>query len=173
MCYMRIAERNSAAKIGRDTMNALAPDAFSDRLPSEIEIANADHLRFIIASAYSEDAELRLNLAREDGTVQPVTLMPAIAKTFIEVLRLISAGQGFRMIPVSAELTTQEAADLLNVSRPYLIKLLEQKDIPHTKVGRHRRIKAQDLFNYKSKRDADRDKALSDMAALDAELGLI
>ena len=60
------------------------------------------------------------------------------------------------MIPVEAELTTQEAADMLNVSRPFLIKLLEKGDIPFTMVGRHRRVRAEDLFAYMTERDQAR-----------------
>jgi excisionase family DNA binding protein len=74
------------------------------------------------------------------------------------------------MIPVDAELTTQEAADCLNVSRPYLIKLLETGKIPHIKTGRHRKVRASELFAYKHKRDETRSAALNDLAVLDADL---
>lgn len=155
-------------------MNALAMDAFSKRLPSQVEIANADHLRRIMASIVDENEETTLEVVRERGQPrEPITLTPAIAQTFLEVLRLISNGSGFMMIPVTAELTTQQAADLLNVSRPYLIKLLEQDEIPFYRVGRHRRVRAEDLFAYKDRRDNERAEALSDMAAADAEAGMI
>lgn len=154
-------------------MNALAMDAFSRRLPSQMEIENADHLRQIMASII-EDDPITIKVVHEQGKApEPITLTPAIAQTFLEVLRLISSGSGFMMIPVTAELTTQQAADLLNVSRPFLVKLLEDDMIKFHKVGRHRRIKAEDLFAYKERRDADRSSALSEMAALDAEAGLI
>lgn len=154
-------------------MNTPAMDAFSRRLPSRLEIDNADQLRQIIASVI-EDENYTLNVIQEKGkAAEPITLTPAIAQTFLEVLRLISSGSGFRMIPVNAELTTQDAADLLNVSRPFLIKLLEEGMIPFHKVGRHRRVKAEDIFTYKDKRDQERAEALAAMAALDAEAGLI
>jgi excisionase family DNA binding protein len=77
------------------------------------------------------------------------------------------------MIPVEAELTTQEAADMLNVSRPFLIKLLEKGDILFTTVGRHRRVRADDIFTYMAERDKARSDALSELAGLDAEGDLI
>jgi len=155
-------------------MNALALDAFSKRLPSLLEKENADHLRTILAGTISEDADTTLNLVLEKGKPpEPITLTPAIAQTFLEVLRLIASGNGFMMIPVSAELTTQQAADLLNVSRPFLVKLLEEDLIDFHRVGRHRRIKAEDLFAYKARRDEERATALAEMAELDAKAGLI
>ena len=69
-----------------------------------------------------------------------------------------------------SELTTQEAADLLNVSRPYLVKLLESKQIPFHQVGHHRRIRFEDLMNYKNQIDRDRIQALEELAAQAQEL---
>ena len=149
-------------------MNALAIADFSERLPTEIEIANAERLREIVASTFDEKDGARIDVSFE-GKVQPVTLTPALAKTFLEVLRLVSSGRGFRVIPVEAELTTQAAADILNVSRPYLIKLLDEQRIPFQTVGRHRRIKANDLFRFKAQRDGIRRKSLSEMLAANAK----
>ncbi len=154
-------------------MNTAAHESFADRLPSALEMRSADGLRTVMAGIVRDDEPTRLNLAIEKGTSAEVVLAPAIAQTFLEVLRLISSGKGFRLIPVHAELTTQQAADLLNVSRPYLVKLLEDGAIPYAKTGRHRRIKAEDLFRYKEERDARRSRALADMARFDADEGLI
>jgi excisionase family DNA binding protein len=154
-------------------MNALALDAFSERMPTDIEIGNADQLRKIMAGIIKEDEDITINVVQERGRVEAVTLTPAIAQTFLEVLRLVSSGRSFRLIAVNAELTTQQAADLLNVSRPFLIKLLEEGAVKFTKVGRHRRVRAEDLFAFKAARDQGRATALSEMAAADAEAGLI
>lgn len=154
-------------------MSALKHEAFADRLPNELEITNAKQLRTIIAAQMTEGRQTKLDLALKEGGTEPLILAPALAESLLEVLRLVSTGRGFRMIPVEASLTTQEAADCLNVSRPYLIKLLESDQIPFTKTGRHRKILATDLFGYKDKRDAIRSNALSELAELDAENGLI
>ena len=87
----------------------------------------------------------------------------------MELLRHIARGDAVTLVPVHEMLTTQQAADILNVSRPFLISLLERGDIQYTTTGRHRRIRAEDLFAYKRKRDGKRSGALSDLAELDAE----
>ncbi|WP_306110871.1 MULTISPECIES: helix-turn-helix domain-containing protein [unclassified Roseovarius] len=149
-------------------------NAFDERLPSDIDIKSADHLREIIASALESGTDgAKIKFARQDGQLAEVVLTPSIAETFIKVLRLISNRQGFHVIPYKAELTTQEAADFLNVSRPFLIKLLESNEIEYTRVGRHRRVKAEDLFAFKHKRDQGRADALEKLAQEDARLGQI
>lgn len=155
-------------------MNAtLHASAFDERLPTELESTNAEALRQIVASQIKEDGETVINIADEKGKTQPITLSPALAQSFLEVLRLVSSGRGFQLIPLDSQLTTQEAADLLNVSRPYLIKLLERNDIAFERVGRHRRIKASDLIKYKENRDENRANALADLAKFDGEHGLL
>ncbi|WP_336081733.1 helix-turn-helix domain-containing protein [Thalassospira sp. CH_XMU1448-2] len=151
-------------------MSAIRKDDFGGRLPTQIESDTADQLRQIIASQAKEGEDTQLTVVRGEGGAETITLSPALTESLMNLLRLVSGRQGFQMIPLSADLTTQQAADLLNVSRPYLIKLLEAGDIPYATVGRHRRIKAEDLFAYKARRDAERDEALSELAKMDAEL---
>ncbi|KXJ57983.1 MAG: excisionase [Thalassospira sp. Nap_22] len=151
-------------------MSAIRKDDFGGRLPTQIESATADQLRQIIASQTKEGEDTKLTVMPGDGEPKTITLSPALTESLMALLRLVSSRQGFQMIPLSAELTTQQAADLLNVSRPYLIKLLEADEIPYATVGRHRRIKAEDLFAYKEVRDARRAAALSEMAERDADL---
>lgn len=90
----------------------------------------------------------------------------------LDVLTEIGQGNAVSIIPIHAELTSQEAADLLNVSRPFLVKLLEKGDIPFHKTGTHRRVRYQDVIEYKQRIDAERRKALEDLAAQAQELGM-
>jgi excisionase family DNA binding protein len=76
------------------------------------------------------------------------------------------------LIPVHAELTTQEAADMLNISRPSLIQLLDEGKIDYRRVGTHRRVRFEALMKFKRQADADRKSALADLVAYDQELGI-
>ena len=149
------------------TIPAFAEE-FGGGLPSADDRAAANQLRQLIAAQAAGGARLRVL----DNGPEPVeiTLAPALSKLLMELLRHFSSGDAVTLVPVSRMLTTQQAADILNVSRPYLIGLLEQGVIEHELVGRHRRIKAERLFAYKRERDAERSDALGKLAELDADL---
>ena len=141
-----------------------------DRLPSADERASANQLRKILASHLSEGGNQILTALDSKGQKAEIVLTPAISQLLIEMLRHIGKGDAVTLVPVSQMLTTQQAADILNVSRPHLVSLIEKGLIAHTMVGRHRRIQAEDLFRYKAERDHSRDVALSDLANVDADL---
>jgi len=96
----------------------------------------------------------------------------SILALFKNVVETLNNGNALTIIPMHKELTTQQAADILNVSRPYFIKLLETGEIPFKKAGKHRRISMIDLLEYKSKRDGTRKENLDDLAKLSQDLGL-
>lgn len=154
-------------------MTALAKGTLSDRPPDQVEIKGAEQLGRIIASQMREGEPAILSFALKGEDVQTVSLAPVLAESLLEMLRLVSSGRGVRITPVEQELTTQQAADILNVSRPFLVMLLENGEIPHNKVGRHRRVRAEDLFAYKKQRDEIRAAALDDLARIDQEQGLL
>jgi excisionase family DNA binding protein len=154
-------------------MRMLTWDAFSQRLPDQFEIQNAEQMRQILAAQLKPDDSIDLQLALDSKPPAQLTLAPALAASLMELLRLIASGKGFRMIPLDAELTTQQAADLLNVSRPHLVKLLEENHIAFIKTGRHRRVRATDLFEFKKKRDSKRAAALARLAQMDMESDLL
>jgi excisionase family DNA binding protein len=138
------------------------------RLPSADERAAANQLRTILAAHAAGDTALRM--LDDERKPAEVVLTPALAALLMELLRHVGRGDAVTLVPVRQMLTTQQAADILNVSRPFLVSLLERDEIDFTMVGRHRRIKAEDLFAYKRARDAKRGEALSELAAADAEL---
>ena len=100
------------------------------------------------------------------------TIPPSLYAVLVEALRLLTEGNGVSVLPVAAELTTQQAADLLNVSRPFVVKLLEDGGIPFHKVGSHRRISLQDLLAYKARRDGHARDTLQQLITESQELNL-
>ncbi|MDR0358563.1 MAG: helix-turn-helix domain-containing protein [bacterium] len=115
-----------------------------------------------------EDEPVHLTL--EEGQ-ETVTVPRVVLALLVRVLANLAAGQGVTLVPAHAELTTQQAADLLNVSRPYLIKLLDEHKIAYRTVGTHRRITASSLMDYKARDDAERRKAADELAAMTREMG--
>jgi excisionase family DNA binding protein len=103
---------------------------------------------------------------------EEIELPQSVFRVLRQLVYHLAHGRAVTVVPVNKELTTQEAADMLNVSRPYLIKLLEQGEIPFTKTGTHRRIRFSDLIEYKQRRDAERGRGLAELTQLSQELGL-
>lgn len=143
-------------------------ETLGGRLPSETERAAANQLRQLIAAQSAGDAKLRV--LDDEKKPAEVTLTPGLSNLLMELLRHVGRGDAVTLVPVSQMLTTQQAADILNVSRPFLVSLLDKGEIEHTMVGRHRRIKAENLFAYKRARDDRRSEALDELAQQDAEL---
>jgi len=102
---------------------------------------------------------------------EEILLPDSIYQALRQVIHMMAAGQVISLVPYEHYLSSQEAADLLNVSRPYLYTLLEQGEIPYIKVGTHRRIQFEDLIQYKQQRDGQRRQALSELATFSQELG--
>lgn len=112
---------------------------------------------------------LRVATGSQDEAVE----VPETAfRMFLEILNQMARGNAVTLVPTHHELTTQEAADLLHVSRPYLVKLLEAGKIPHHKVGTRRRLKFQDLMSYMEKVRGESKHALDALAAQAQELGM-
>ncbi|WP_442948078.1 helix-turn-helix domain-containing protein [Nostoc sp.] len=100
-----------------------------------------------------------------------INIPEPIYQVLLQVVQAMASGKAISIIPQQQELTTQQAAEFLSVSRPYLIKLLEQGEIPHIKVGSHRRVRFDDLMNYKQQRDVKRDQLLTELTQISQEAG--
>ncbi len=150
-------------------MTATASDAapngvqgLKDRLPTAAEIDSAAHAATAIAVAMELDGGLKIS--GENGDL--VKLAPAVGELIIELLGHVSAGNMVTLVPISAMLTTQQAADMLNVSRPHLTKLLKQGEMSFEQVGKHRRVPLPALMKYrkdKARRQEETMRRLSRM----------
>jgi excisionase family DNA binding protein len=139
----------------------------------ESEVAERALRRIKDYLARHADGPDEVNLTVEGGGEDEVLVVPRAALTLIaNILAHMAEGSGVSIMPMHAMLTTQQAADLLNVSRPYLIGLLEEGKIPHKKVGRHRRILLEDLLDYQRRDGAQRRAAADRLSALSQELSL-
>ncbi|MBI3969247.1 MAG: helix-turn-helix domain-containing protein [Chloroflexi bacterium] len=120
---------------------------------------------------FLDSAELAsLRLIESDG--QGVPLPEPVARSLADLVRELARGRTVRIEPIDSELSTQQAAELLNVSRPFVIKLLDAGEIPYHFVGTHRRIRLEDLLRYKQQRSQRRRAALAEMAREAQESGL-
>lgn len=93
-------------------------------------------------------------------------------KIFVKILEAMSQGTPISIVPMATEMTTQAAAEFIGCSRPHLIKLLETGDIPFTKIGRHRRVKFEDIVKYKNEMKRKQELAIIKMMKSDEETGL-
>ncbi len=107
-----------------------------------------------------------------DAKAMSVTVPKEAFELFLEILGQMANGNAVTIVPVHAELTTQQAADVLNVSRPFLVKLIEEGKIACRLVGTHRRIKMADLMRYKDADEAERKAVFDELAAEAQKLGL-
>ncbi len=139
-------------------------------LPSEAEAKLAKDSGSLLAARMTAEP-LRLSLM--DDPAHGVIKLPAsVVPLLVRILDETARGNAVTLIPVHAELTTQEAADMLNISRPSLIQLLDEKKIEYRRVGTHRRVRFDALIAYKRQADADRRAVLAELAAYDQEIGI-
>lgn len=140
-------------------------------LPTESDANLAKETSRVLAQRVRSTSPLRFRDldASKDETLR----IPAPAvRMLVRILEEMARGNAVTLIPVRAELTTQEAADMLNISRPSLIQLLGEDKIEYRKVGTHRRIKFESLMAYKRAADKEHRGALAELAAYDQEIGI-
>jgi len=124
-----------------------------------------------LAAYLATGLEIKLvQLVDSDDRLHRIRLPMAALQPLSEILSELADGNAVKIVPVHAELTTQEAADVLNVSRPYLVMLLETGKLAFYKTGKRRRIRFDDLMTYKQARDEASQSALDNLAAEAQEL---
>lgn len=143
-------------------------------------MANPPAVRSTFAASPEEHAALgRLNELLQQSRGGAARLVvdgrqaevpPAALRLFATSVQALAEHHAVALLPTQRLLTTQAAADVLNVSRPYLVRLLDQGVIPHTKTGTHRRVRLGDVLTYKERRDAQRRQHVRELSRLGQEL---
>lgn len=152
----------------------MAQTVYIPTLPSETDVTLAKETSRLLAPRTGASAPLSVRVVSTLKGAKDQTLrIPAPAvNMLVRILDEMAQGNAVTLTPVHAELTTQEAADMLNISRPSLIQLLDESKIEYRKVGTHRRVRFEALIAYKKKVHADRLAVLNELAAYDQELGI-
>ena len=117
--------------------------------PSRTDVALAvEASRVLVPHLPANRRSMKINVLDENDGTSTVEIPTSAMRLLVEILSYMSRGESVTLFPIHAELSTQEAADLLNVSRPHLVKLLDEGTIPHHKTGSHRRVCIEDIVAY-------------------------
>ena len=146
--------------MGSSTLESSQPVMAEDE-----ERASLEDIDRLLESRWAD----RPALIGADGT--RIVLPPSLFRVLREAVHALAEGAAVTIVPIDKELTTQQAANILNVSRPYLIRLLERGEIPYHTVGRHRRIRFGDVLAYRQKRYERRKEAIRHMIEASEESG--
>lgn len=134
-------------------------------LPVEREVQAAVQGQRALAAYLATQVETqRIQIFDDKNQAHQVELPTSALRLLVDILAELAGGNAVKVVPVHAELTTQEAADLLNVSRPHLVKLLEDGALPFHRAGKHRRVRFSDLMQFKAARDQASEQAMAELA---------
>ncbi|RZS85737.1 helix-turn-helix domain-containing protein [Pigmentiphaga kullae] len=140
-------------------------------LPVEREVQAAVQGQRALAAYLATRVETqRIQIFDDKNQAHQVELPTSALRLLVDILAELADGNAVKVVPVHAELTTQEAADMLNVSRPHLVKLLEDGVLPFHRTGKHRRVRFADLMRYKDARDCAAEQAMGELARQSQEL---
>lgn len=142
-------------------------------LPTRRDVEMALASQRELAAYLSTNSETqRIQVFDDKNRPHEIALPTSAVRLLVDILAELAEGNAVKVIPIHAEVTTQEAADLLNVSRPHVVKLLETGEVRFHKIGKHRRIRFADLMAYKSRRDAKSEAAMAELARQAQEHGM-
>lgn len=154
-------------------MTVLMLENFETVAPTEADALLArESSRRLATRKLGRRTGVRMRILDDGEEADTVTVPTSAVRLFLHLLAEMSQGHAVTLIPTHAELTTQQAADLLHVSRPYLVKLLDQGKIPCRTVGKYRRVRFDDLMAYNRKDDEARAKILDQLTAEAQERGM-
>jgi excisionase family DNA binding protein len=141
--------------------------------PTEADVRRAgESLRQISEILKSGLSDVSFRVQNDEQLDAKITLPTSALRLLKDILAEMAQRHAVALVPLEAELTTQQAADLLKVSRPFLIGLLDEQKIPFRRVGQHRRVRLDDLLAYKHKDDVDRQQVADSLTADAQELGM-
>lgn len=141
------------------------------KIPNASDIAQARESSRTLAK-YADQDRVTMTITSKDNSREDVVLPGSVMELLLQMLTEISRGNAINLMPLHAELTTQEVANLMNVSRPFVVKLLESGEIPHHKVGSHRRVLLVNLIEFMKANDHAREEALDELTELSQSLGV-
>jgi excisionase family DNA binding protein len=142
-------------------------------LPVEREVQAAVQGQRALAAYLATKFETQsIQILDDKNQAHQVELPTSALRLLVDILAELADGNAVQVVPIHAELTTQEAADLLNVSRPHLVKLLEEGHLPYHRAGKHRRVRFADLMQFKAERGRVSEQAMEDLAKQAQELDM-
>ncbi|GAB3365789.1 helix-turn-helix domain-containing protein [Modestobacter lapidis] len=149
-------------------MTSLFDAARPDEADVSAAVAAAPQVKDYLLNHPGHDT---VRLVVDDEHRESLTVPRSAIESLARILDHMAKGEGVALVPSHTELTTQQAADMLNVSRPFLIGLLDTEEIEYRRVGKHRRIKAESLLAYKRKDDLRRREVANDLTGMSQEMG--
>lgn len=132
-----------------------------------VAMASYSALTAVIDQISSEETEIEIEETK-DKIIIPSRALQLLG----DILKAMSQGKPISIVPIATEVTTQKAAEILGCSRPHLVKLIEEGSIPYTKVGKHRRLKFEDVVVYKAQMKKEQKQHIVDIMNFDDEIGL-
>lgn len=148
-------------------MRTLEPVRKPSKSEQKIASSSYETLSKVLKHLKTDETEIEIDESNEK------IKLPLTALKFLnEILKSMSEGKPISIVPVATEVTTQKAAEILGCSRPHLVKLLEDGVILHTKIGKHRRVKFEDIMIYQKKMKAHQKQHIIDMMHADEETGI-
>lgn len=133
----------------------------------KLALESYDALVSVIGQLKSENPEIEIEETQERFKI------PLSALMFLkDILKSMGDGKPFSLVPIATEVTTQKAAEILGCSRPHLVKLLEEGKMQFTKVGRHRRVRFDEVMNYRKKMKEEQKRKIIEIMSSDEDLGL-